>query len=576
LKVSIVVPLHNEEENLKALLAELLPVLSTQKWDFELILVNDNSTDSTGRLIEEAALENPKIKTVHRTTTPGFGNAVKTGMMHATGDVIIPVMGDLSDVPEDIPRLVERIEEGYDVAYGSRFVEAGLVSGYPPLKMLANRAYNHLLRLVFGFRHKDITNAFKAYRREVLEEIGWDNIEATGFDLTVELPLKAHLLGFTSVEVPVRWRGRERGEAKLKLSHNASVYGRRLVRLFFQGNLLSLKDLFHFVVRGSKLRLIAAVVLAVLLLYGIFSLIGVSETLSVLRSFSPFYLALQLAVVFTAFMLRTWRWQIILHASGYIVPKSSLFKAIMFGFFLNYLLPARAGDVARGVALKTTEDVPFSIAFSSIVIERAMDMITLALLLGAGIFLTGSGGVLALAGVSIALGLLLVAGLVFVYRFEDFTVRLLEKRFNFIEPFIKRMKEGLYALAHNPSAILAGMLLSAPVWLFEVAGIYLAARAVHYSISYAVSVVSGITAFLALTIPVTPAGLGVHEASITALLSLYQVPEHIGMSIALVDHLARAVITVVFGVVSAVHIGFASRSFFREQKLKGLEGVDEA
>src|SRR3990172_10585991 len=193
-EISIVVPAHNEVENLPRLLVELLPVLDkhAETRDYELIIVNDNSKDGTGALIDDLGRKNPRIKPVHRYSAPGFGNAVKEGLRNATGDIVIPVMGDLSDDPEDIPKLIRKIREGYDIAYGSRFIEGGSTDGYPPAKMVANRAFNNMVRLLFGIRHKDITNAFKAYRKKVLDSIGIDKLEATGFDLTVEIPLKAH------------------------------------------------------------------------------------------------------------------------------------------------------------------------------------------------------------------------------------------------------------------------------------------------------------------------------------------------------------------------------------------------
>ncbi len=219
-RVSIVVPAHNEVENLPVLLEALIPALekSVETSDFEIVIVNDNSRDGTGNLIDEYARQDSRIHAVHRTSAPGFGNAVRTGLKAATGDIIIPVMADLSDDPNDIRQMVRKIEEGYDIAYGSRFCKGGCTHDYPRKKMIANRAFNNSVRLLFGIRHKDITNAFKAYRREVLETIGIDNLEASGFDLTVEIPLKAHVIGFKSAEVPVSWTERKKGEAKLKLS----------------------------------------------------------------------------------------------------------------------------------------------------------------------------------------------------------------------------------------------------------------------------------------------------------------------------------------------------------------------
>ncbi len=234
MKISCIIPAHNEGGNIKELVLTLVSTLArhSETKNYEIIIINDNSTDNTGEIANALAKENDRIKVVHRSVEPKFGNALKTGFKHAMGEVIIPVMGDLSDESADVPKLVRKIFEGYDVAYGSRFIPGGAAEDYSILKLIFNRTYNHLVRLLFGIHHRDITNAFKAYRREVLDEIGIDNLKSSNFDICVEIPVRAHLLGFKSAEVPVRWHSRKRGEAKLKISKNAPFYGKRLLDLF--------------------------------------------------------------------------------------------------------------------------------------------------------------------------------------------------------------------------------------------------------------------------------------------------------------------------------------------------------
>lgn len=568
-KISIVVPAHNEEENLPNLLDELLPVLDRHEEtrDYELVIVNDNSTDRTPEIIETLAGLNPKIKPVHRHSTPGFGNAIKEGFRNASGDIIVPVMGDLSDDPEDIVKLVRKIKEGYDIAYGSRFVEGGSTDGYPPAKMIANRSFNNLVRLLFGLKHKDITNAFKAYRKEVLESIGIDNLEATGFDLTVEIPLKAHIMGFTSAEVPVTWHGRLRGEAKLKLSENASKYGKRLMKLFIVGNIISLRDLFGSVVSGSKWKLLGALVIGILVLLGIFKYSGYSQVYETIKNVSLVYIFVGFAAITMAFFMRTWRWSVLLRTSGYVVPRDILFKSLMFGFLLNYLLPARAGDIARGAVLKTTEKTPMGISLSTIVIERAMDMLTLALMLGIGAMFVSRGRTMSIVAIAaLAITFLLVVMLFFAYRYDAFISRKLGRRFPAISGFMSSMKEGLYRIYSNPSALMLSIAISVPVWIFEISGIYIAAIAIGYKIPFSLAVVSGITSFLAQTIPITPGGIGIYEGTMAGVLVLFGIPVSTGVSLALVDHFVRSSVTIIFGMVSTIHLGFASRGYFAEAR----------
>jgi uncharacterized protein (TIRG00374 family) len=571
-KVSIVVPAHNEEENLPMLMDRLVPVLAgnPETEDFELVFVNDNSRDGTGALIDGYAAANPRIKAIHRTGAPGFGNAIKAGFKGATGKIIIPVMADLSDDPNDIVKLVRKIDEGYDVAYGSRFCKGGATYGYPWKKMIANRVFNNSVRLMFGLRHRDVTNAFKAYRREVLDAIGIDNIEANGFDLTVEIPLKAHILGFKSAEVPVSWHDRKKGEAKLKLSQNGGRYGKRLMKMFVMGNMVSLRDIFKAVVKGSWLHLLLAAALGIVLLALIFTLAGFSEVFSILSHISPQYLIVSGIVLTLAFVVRTWRWSVLLRASGYRVHADTAFKCIMFGWLINYLLPARIGDIARGVTLKTTENTPLSVGLSTIVIERAMDMLVLAIMLVVAIFVVLNNPEMfdiAILTMVVALGLVVV--LAAIYKYDHIIVSRLERWFPPISQSLNQFKTSLMSLAGNPMAIVLCLILSFPVWLLEASSIYFAAMAIHYPLTLAMAIVAGIVAFIVQAIPTTPGGIGVQEGTIAGVLLLFNINTSIGISIALLDHLARGIVIFGFGMISAIHIGFESRQYFAVAKNDG-------
>jgi len=564
--VSCIVPARNEEGNLTAVVDALTPVLKRSPLirDYEIIIVNDNSTDSTGVLIDALALKDSHIHPVHRTTSPGFGNAIKSGMIEAKGDIVIPFMGDLSDNPLDIPRLVERIDEGYDVAYGSRFVEGGALNGYPRAKMIANRAFNNLVRLSFGIPYHDITNAFKAYRKGVIDEIGIDTLESSGFDLTVEIPIKAHILGFRSSEVPVQWYDRTSGEAKLKLSRNGSIYGKRFMSLFFHGNYVALKDLFKFFVKGSWLGIIIALLFGIIILAFLFTLTGFSTIFSLLEKISwPWVLLSCLAILFS-FVMRTWRWSVLLRSAGYVYPRDILFKCLMFGWFLNYLIPARLGDIARAVALKTTSDAPFGMTLSTIVIERIFDMVTLALFLGiASLFFYNSSFVYIEIGAFVII-VAMFCVLLIIYKYDETIIRFFEYRIPSIRPSLVLLKEGLANVSKNPEAMALCFLLSLPIWILEIASIFFAARSIGYDLSFVYAATAGVVAFIAQALPLTPAGLGVHEASITAVLMLFSVPSSIGMSIALVDHFARGLVIYVFGLIATIHIAFASRLYFRK------------
>lgn len=563
--ISCIVPAQNEEGNIVAVVGALSPVLSSSPLirDYEIIIVDDNSTDSTGQLIDSLAKNDTHIRPVHRTSSPGFGNAIKSGMGEAKGDIIIPFMGDFSDNPQDILLLVGKINEGYDIAYGSRFIEGGSLKDYPWVKRIANRAFNNLLRLSFGIPHRDTTNAFKAYRKEVIDAIGISNFESSGFDITIEIPIKAHIYGFRSAEVPVHWYDRTAGEAKLKLSRNGSIYGKRFLKIFFYGNLVALKDLFKFFVKGSSLGIFIALLLGILILVFLFTLTGFSVIFSILEKVSWYWIFFCCIALLLSFAIRTWRWSVLLRSAGYVYPRDILFKCLMFSWFLNYLIPARLGDIARGVALKTTSDAPLGMTLSTIVIERIFDMVTLVLILGiASLFFYNPSFVYIEFG-AVAIIVVMFCSLLIIFKYGETIIHFFEPRIHSLRESILLLNEGLISISKNPEAIVSCFFLSFLVWLFELSSIFFAARSVGFDLTFIDAIIAGVVAFMVIALPLTPASIGIYEATITGVLMLFSVPSAIGMSIALVDHFARGLIIYVFGLIATIHIAFASRWYFR-------------
>jgi len=229
LNLSVVIPAHNEAENLKWLVPVLSGVLQQENLSHEIIIVNDHSTDETLQTVEAFSKHLPGVKMIHRVGESGFGRTLREGFEAAKGEVVVPFMGDASDDPMDIPKLYQKIQEGYDVVYGSRFDRGGSVKDYPFLKLLANRMGNFLVRILFQIPEKDITNAFKAFRKETLQLC--QPIEATTFNITLELAIKAHLFGKRYTSVPVHWRGRTAGISSFSLRDLTRYYREYLFTL---------------------------------------------------------------------------------------------------------------------------------------------------------------------------------------------------------------------------------------------------------------------------------------------------------------------------------------------------------
>lgn len=222
MKLSVVVPARNEEDLIREVLLEIDATLTQENISHEIIVVDDNSTDKTGAVIDDLAKKNKNIIALHRQLPNGFGRAIRDGIERSTGDVVVTAMGDASDDAHDIVLYFRKIEEGYDCVFGSRFIKGSCVKDYPMHKLFINRIANMFLKCLFLTSHNDLTNAFKAYKREVLEAI--KPIESLYFNITIELPLKALIREYSIAAMPIRWYGRKSGVSKLKIKDMGRRY----------------------------------------------------------------------------------------------------------------------------------------------------------------------------------------------------------------------------------------------------------------------------------------------------------------------------------------------------------------
>lgn len=225
MKLSVVIPAHNEADCIGETVGSITERLAAEGIDYEIVVVDDNSSDGTGTVVDEIARRDDRkgrVICVRSVYEPGFGLAVRIGLERYTGDCVAIMMGDGSDSPSDLVTYYGLLEEGYDCAFGSRFIRGAHVHDYPKLKKLLNRVVNFGINVMFGLRYNDTTNAFKAYRREVIDSV--QPLLSKHFNLTVEIPLKAVIRGSSFVVTPISWTNRTSGTSKLKLKEMGSRY----------------------------------------------------------------------------------------------------------------------------------------------------------------------------------------------------------------------------------------------------------------------------------------------------------------------------------------------------------------
>jgi dolichol-phosphate mannosyltransferase len=222
MKLSVVIPAHNEAESIGETVEATVVELERASIDHEIVVIDDASEDGTADVVRRLALRHPTVRCVRSPLPPGFGHAVRAGLDIYTGDAVAIMMADLSDSPGDLVRYYRVLEQGYDCAFGTRFGHGGRTHGYPLPKLVLNRVTNLGIRALFRHGYNDTTNAFKAYRREVIDQL--QPLLANHFNLTVELPLKAVVRGFSYAIVPISWTNRRHGTSKLRLQEMGSRY----------------------------------------------------------------------------------------------------------------------------------------------------------------------------------------------------------------------------------------------------------------------------------------------------------------------------------------------------------------
>jgi dolichol-phosphate mannosyltransferase len=219
---SVVVPARDEEASLPPTLRALHAEFVREGVPHEIVVVDDASTDGTWEVLQSLRTEIPTLAPVRNTGSHGFGRAVVCGFNHLRGDAVVVMMADASDAPADAVRYWRLLNDGHECVFGSRFVRGGRVVDYPRLKLLVNRLANLFIKVLFHIPLNDTTNAFKAYRRNVIE--GCRPYLSPHFNLTVEIPLKAIVRGFTWIVTPISWENRKHGKAKLKIKEMGSRY----------------------------------------------------------------------------------------------------------------------------------------------------------------------------------------------------------------------------------------------------------------------------------------------------------------------------------------------------------------
>lgn len=222
MNLSVIIPARNEAECIGSVIRNIQSSLKREAIDYEIVVVDDGSTDGTAEEVRACSEEDPRVRLITNSGPHGYGYAVRCGLEAFSGQAVAIMMGDGSDDPEDLVRYFYILRDKAECAFGSRFIKGSRLIDYPRFKLVINRIANQVIRLLFGIKYNDVTNAFKAYRANVIQ--GCRPFLSPHFNLTVELPLKAIVRGYTYEVTPISWRQRQIGTSHLHLKEMGSRY----------------------------------------------------------------------------------------------------------------------------------------------------------------------------------------------------------------------------------------------------------------------------------------------------------------------------------------------------------------
>jgi dolichol-phosphate mannosyltransferase len=211
--VLVVIPTYNERDNLEPLLSRLHEVAPAA----HVLVVDDASPDGTGELADKLAAADERVRVLHRPGKAGLGAAYLAGFaegLQGSYEVVVEMDADGSHAPEDLPTLLAALDDA-DLVIGSRYVPGGRVVNWPTHREWLSRGGNLYSRLALGVPIRDITGGYRAFRREVLQELALGDVASQGYCFQVDMAWRAVQAGFRVREVPITFTERERGSSKM-------------------------------------------------------------------------------------------------------------------------------------------------------------------------------------------------------------------------------------------------------------------------------------------------------------------------------------------------------------------------
>jgi len=536
MKISVILPAHNEEKNIGEAIERTEERLRELNADYEIIVAEDGSRDRTYEIALSYSRRNRRIRALHSEERLGRGEALKRAFKVADGDILLYMDVDLATDLSHIADVLKLMEHGYDIVIGSR---KSPLSKRAPSRRLLSWCYNLWVRAILGSKIRDHQCGFKAFRREKILEV-LDEVRDNGWFWDTEILVRAQRKGMRIAELPVRWN--ERGDSKVRVLRDSLEMWLSTLLLRFE--LMKVEG------RWSAGPLLVAILLLALITF--FS--GFENVIGALKSVKAETLLLASILYLLSWPLRGLRYSKILERMGYRISVLSSTSLIFLSQSLNIVLPGRIGDLSRAYLLKRDSQIPLISSISSLLSERIFDVLSIGILglisvLLLGIELSQKSSIVFLVTI------LLISALILLIIFIQFSGS--SRIFFYLQKLIRDARTSF-----ERRIFISLTLLSFILWILEALVCYVLLASLFPS-SFLLAVIAVSFGNLTKVLPITPGGIGTYEAGVTAILTSGGVPPGMSFTVALLDHALKNLITLIFGALSLKHLNITFEALKR-------------
>lgn len=574
-EVSLVLPAYNEVHRLENTVKNTIATLQEITPSFEIIIAEDGSTDGTDKIARNLAEKYPFVVHLHSDERQGRGKALNHAFKIAKGKILCYIDVDLATDLKHLAELIDAIRyEGYDFATGSRMMQTSDVERSLKRK-IASKGFNFLTRAFLNSKLYDHQCGFKAFKREPLFDL-LDEVKDEHWFWDTELFVRAQQRGYKIKEFPVKWQ--HSGTTKVDLFKDVIEMGSHIISLWRERRSPFL---------SKKKGIFVSAIFGIILLFIIASLIGIKDIIYTIASASVIFLLLSASIYLCSWPVRGFRYKEILQRIGYSEKLGFLTGTIFLSQTANVILPARLGDIVRAFILKSKKGIPLTSGLSSLVVERIFDIFAITTIGIASYVVISSefepgSWVTNILIFSVALLSAIFIVILFFLKNEEGIHRIqkilckvhIPKNYSDkIAQILRRFVSELSTATKNPKTFTLVFSSSLLIWFIDILTCLVVLKAFDVTLNFFIVFLAVAIGNLAKMFPITPGAIGTYEGALCGIFSLAGISPTIGFAAAVIDHLIKNMVTLIFGGACLYRFELHVKDIVKREKI--LEKLEE-